>query len=115
MRNANGEKLTNFARALLAEWRGLRLPRGEARVVVAVSGGADSTALLFALDELIRRRLLSVELKVAHLDHGLRGKAGSEDARWVGELARSLGYAFESARERVAKRGNLEQAARRAR
>jgi tRNA(Ile)-lysidine synthase len=115
MRNVNGEKLTSFARALLAEWRGLGLPRGEARVVVAVSGGADSTALLLALDELIRRRLISVELKVAHLDHGLRGEAGAQDARWVGELAFSLGYGFEAGRARVAKRGNLEQAARRAR
>jgi tRNA(Ile)-lysidine synthase len=115
MRHVTGEKLSTFARALLAEWRGLGLPRGEARVVVAVSGGADSTALLLALDELIRRRLLSVELKVAHLDHGLRGEAGAADAHWVEELAHVRGYEFEAARARVAKRGNLEQAARGAR
>jgi tRNA(Ile)-lysidine synthase len=114
------QSLTNFARQLLAAWRALSLPRKDARVIVAVSGGADSTALLLALDELVKRRLVSFDLKVAHLDHGLRGRVGAEDARWVGELARGLGYEFESARARVGRRAratrdNLEQAARRER
>jgi tRNA(Ile)-lysidine synthase len=109
-----------FARSLLAEWRRLGLPREGARAVVAASGGADSTALLLALDELRRRGLLSIELKVAHLDHGLRGEAGERDARWVEELARGLCCEFESARAKVAQsarasRDNLEQAARRER
>lgn len=52
-----------------------------ARVVVAVSGGADSLALLDAL-----RRLSRAEgwvLHVATLDHGLRGAAGAADAAFV--------------------------------
>ncbi|MFL6227669.1 MAG: ATP-binding protein, partial [Pyrinomonadaceae bacterium] len=109
--------MSGFARALLAEWRALDLPRRAGRVVVAASGGADSTALLLALGELRRRGLISVELKAAHLDHGLRGESGAADARWVGELARESGYEFETARARVAVRAraagdNLEQAAR---
>lgn len=57
------------------------------RVIVAVSGGPDSVALLHALYEL--RRELSVELIVAHLDHRMR--PGSQaDARFVAELAKSL-------------------------
>lgn len=120
MREATDKRLNSFARGLLAEWRRLGLPRKEARVVVAVSGGADSTALLLALEELRRRRLISNELKVAHLDHGLRGRAGAQDARWVEQLARGLGCEFETARAKVAKRAreardNLEQAARRER
>src|SRR5215212_2017033 len=81
-----------FARRLLREWR-LRgwPPRGE-RVLVAVSGGADSTALLLALEELKRTGLLGVELTAAHLDHGLRGEEGAADARWVEELAREYGF-----------------------
>jgi tRNA(Ile)-lysidine synthase len=114
------QKLTSFARRLLTEWRSLGLPREGERVVVAASGGADSTALLHALGELNARGLLSIELKVAHLDHGLRGEAGARDARWVEELARGLGCGFESARAQVAQRAqsshdNLEQAARRER
>lgn len=89
-------------------------------MVVAVSGGADSTALLLAFDELMRAGRMALTLKVAHLDHGLRGEAGAGDARRVAELAGELGYEVELARASVAgraseSRDNLEQAARRER
>ena len=81
-----------FARRLLREWRLRGWPlRGE-RVLVAVSGGADSTALLLALGELRGKGLLGVELKAAHLDHGLRGEEGAGDARWVEQFARAHGF-----------------------
>jgi tRNA(Ile)-lysidine synthase len=120
MRAKKDNRSGAFARSLLAEWHRLGLPREGARVVVAASGGADSTALLLSLDELNKRGLLSIELKAAHLDHGLRGEAGEADARWVEELARGLGCEFESVRAKVAQRAqasrdNLEQAARRER
>ncbi len=88
--------------------------------MVAVSGGADSTALLLALDELLKSGRLELCLTVAHLDHGLRGERGAEDARWVAELAGRLGYETVIARASVGERArlrrdNLEQAARRAR
>ena len=112
--------MTKFARALLDEWRRLELPLRDARVVVAVSGGADSTALLLALAELIRAKKLGVKLTVAHMDHGLRGKISTADAEWVMKLAGQLRH--ESARTRVDVRkragkttDNLEQVARRAR
>jgi tRNA(Ile)-lysidine synthase len=112
--------MTKFLHALLDEWQRLELPLRNARVVVAVSGGADSTALLLALAELITAKKLAVKLTVAHLDHGLRGQAGKEDAEWVTNLAGRLGYETSSARVDVKKRAgkttdNLEQAARRAR
>src|SRR5205823_4842570 len=67
-----GEGPSRFARRLLSEWRrrGWRV-RGE-RAVVGVSGGADSTALLLALEELTAAGLLELSLTAAHLDHGLR-------------------------------------------
>jgi tRNA(Ile)-lysidine synthase len=52
--------------------------------VVAVSGGADSTALLLALHQ------LGCRLHVAHLDHGLRPES-SADAEFVRELSERLG------------------------
>jgi tRNA(Ile)-lysidine synthase len=93
--------------------------RGES-VVVALSGGADSTALLLALEELKRAGLLEVELTAAHLNHGLRGESAEDDVRFAGALAREHGFAFVSARADVGRRAsesgdNLEQAARRAR
>ncbi|MFL6335521.1 MAG: tRNA lysidine(34) synthetase TilS [Pyrinomonadaceae bacterium] len=109
-----------FTRRLLREWRQMGWPlRGE-RVLVAVSGGADSTALLLALEELKRLGLLGVELTAAHLDHGLRGEAAAADARWVEGLAHEHGFECVVGRASVsemarAARENLEQAARRAR
>lgn len=88
-------------------------------VIVAVSGGADSTALLLGLDELIQAGRLPLDLTVAHLDHSLR-KVSKQDAEWVRTLAKELGYAAVIRRVDVGKRAaqsgdNLEQAARRAR
>jgi tRNA(Ile)-lysidine synthase len=64
-----------------------------ARLVVAVSGGADSLCLLGALLALQKRRhrLAPRELIVAHFDHGVRGDESAEDARFVQRLAAKLG------------------------
>jgi len=104
---------------LLAEWRKLKLPISDETVVVAVSGGADSTALLLALHELRSANKLHVKLCVAHLDHKLR-ETSPKDAKWVKDLAETLGYECVIGRSKVAdiassNTDNLEQAAREAR
>ena len=58
-------------------------------LLVAVSGGPDSVALLHLLCEL--REELELHLEVAHLQHGIRGAEAEEDARFVAELAEKLG------------------------
>jgi tRNA(Ile)-lysidine synthase len=88
------------------------------RVGVAVSGGADSVALLLLLLEL--REKLGVVLRVVHFNHKLRGKASDADERFVRKLAATHGLEFHSASVYVAKkakkeRANLEDTARRAR
>jgi tRNA(Ile)-lysidine synthase len=88
-------------------------------VVAGVSGGADSTALLLALQELKSAGKLGVTICVAHLDHKLR-KTSARDARWVADLAAKLGYECVTGRAKVAElaranNDNLEQAARQAR
>jgi tRNA(Ile)-lysidine synthase len=105
---------------LLHERRKLDLSQSGAPVVVAVSGGADSSALLFALDELVKSEKLKIDLIVAHLNHKLRGQASDADARWVRALAKQLGHQVVTAsvdvKRRAAKSGdNLEQAARKTR
>jgi tRNA(Ile)-lysidine synthase len=65
-----------------------RLSRPGDRLVVAVSGGADSVALLDLADRC--RPGLRVQLVVAHLDHGWRD-ASVADAEFVRELAASRG------------------------
>ncbi|TYO95685.1 tRNA(Ile)-lysidine synthase [Geothermobacter ehrlichii] len=86
-------------------------------IVVACSGGADSTALLTLLVEAADR--LGLRLQVAHLDHGLRLESG-DDARFVAELAAGFDLPFFQRRvdvaevaERMAE--NLEAAGRRLR
>ncbi len=63
------------------------------RLVVAVSSGADSTALLLALAALTRRHEWQLDLHVAHVNHHLRD-AAERDARFVERLAGQLGLAF---------------------
>ncbi|MEW5919898.1 MAG: tRNA lysidine(34) synthetase TilS [Bacillota bacterium] len=60
-------------------------------VIVAVSGGADSLALLHTLNALKGEESLPFSIYVAHLNHGLRGRAAREDAAFVREEARRLG------------------------
>lgn len=119
-RNNQSQKLSDFAGALLREWKKLELPLSAATIVIAVSGGADSTALLLALDELIKSKRLTIKLVVAHLNHKIRGKAGDADAKWVSSLAKKLGYRASNKTINVLAKAtrtgdNLEQAARRAR
>lgn len=59
------------------------------RIMVTVSGGADSVALL----HLIRDTMPDAELAVAHFDHGWR-EDSAEDACWVAALANRNGCAF---------------------
>jgi len=88
------------------------------RVAVAVSGGADSVALLHCLRELAPG--LGIELEVVHLNHCLRGSESDGDERFVADLAKRLDLRYLSLRvdaEAEARRAaeNLEQACRRLR
>lgn len=87
------------------------------RLVVAVSGGGDSVALLRGLALL--RDTLDLWVMVAHLDHGLREHSAA-DAAFVGQVAAELGLFCVRERQDVAaqvqaERGNLEEVARRMR
>lgn len=58
------------------------------RVVVAVSGGPDSVALLLLLNEL--KQEYNLQLYIAHLNHQFRGKEAEADAWFVQSLAKQL-------------------------
>jgi tRNA(Ile)-lysidine synthase len=88
------------------------------RVGVAVSGGADSVALLVLLLEL--RKELGLVLSVAHFNHKLRGKHSEADEKFAGKLAKQYGLPFHSGHADVAakakrNKANLEDTARRTR
>jgi tRNA(Ile)-lysidine synthase len=95
------------------------LLRDGRRVLVALSGGADSVALLFLLRELEADGELTIAA-VAHLNHQLRGADADEDERFCAALAARLSLRFISERVDVAARAkterrSIEDAARRAR
>jgi len=82
-------------------------------VVVAVSGGPDSVALLLALNQL--SGLFQLTLIAAHANHQLRGDESEEDQRFVGDLCAGLNVRLESLKIEVENRNsgrNFEDHAR---
>jgi tRNA(Ile)-lysidine synthase len=109
---------STLSQTLLKHIQRERFLRPGERVGVAVSGGADSVALLSLLRDL--REKLGIVLSIVHFNHKLRGKASDADESFVAKLAAKHGLEFHSASVYVAKkakeeRANLEDAARRAR
>ncbi|MBM3211523.1 tRNA lysidine(34) synthetase TilS [Candidatus Poribacteria bacterium] len=87
------------------------------KVVVGVSGGPDSTALLCLLYDL--RDILGCNLHIAHLDHALRGEESKADAEYVLEISRKLNLPITletiDVRKMIKPKESLESGARRIR
>jgi len=85
------------------------------KIIVGVSGGPDSLALLYLLNSL--RKELKISLHIAHLDHRLR-KDSYKDREFVQGLAQQLKLPITTAQiniKELAKKGSLEEIARNAR
>ncbi|MBV9850599.1 MAG: tRNA lysidine(34) synthetase TilS [Armatimonadetes bacterium] len=105
--------LLDTLRRTLAE-RGLIAP-GD-RVLVAVSGGPDSLALLHALHSL-QDELGLADLRAAHLDHGLRGAEAAAEAQFVADWCAGRGIpctigVADIAAQKAARGGSTQEAAR---
>ena len=74
------------------------LLQGVKRLGVAVSGGADSVALLTLLAPISKKN--KIALFVLHLDHGLRSTS-AQDAKWVKALAKKAGATCVAERREV--------------
>ena len=88
------------------------------RVAVAVSAGADSTALLLALHE--EAAALGIGLSAAHLHHGIRGAEADDDLAFLRDLCERRGIPLHTQGSNVpelaaANSETLEEAARNAR
>lgn len=92
-----------------------RLTEGGTKLIVAVSGGADSVALLRLLKDL--QEELGLTLLVGHFDHRLRTDS-AEDARWVAAMCEELKIAYEigvATLEEMSSAKGIEESARRKR
>jgi tRNA(Ile)-lysidine synthase len=92
---------------------------GDATLVLAVSGGPDSMALLHGAARLVSTGARAWRLSVAHLDHALRS-GSADDATFVADAASALRIRFETRRTDVgalarAEGRSIEDAAREAR
>jgi len=108
--------LRSFARELLEK----RLLKPDDAVVVGVSGGADSIALLHLLVGLNQTTEWQLRLHVTHLDHRLRGDESEKDAAFVQAAADSLSLPCTIDRRDVQaiagqQSGSVEEVARRER
>lgn len=91
-----------------------RLLEAGDRVICAVSGGADSMALLTAM--YLLREKLGIIVEAAHFNHGLRGNESDEDERFVAETCDAMELTLHIGRQKVvAGKKGLEAAAREAR
>ncbi len=95
------------------------LPAGD-RVLLAVSGGADSMALLHVMAALKADGVLPIEIHCAHINHQLRGAEAQRDQDFVVEQCRKLGPPLITERIDVrgyarAKKLSIETAARKLR
>ena len=87
-------------------------------IVIAVSGGPDSVALVLALAEL--RPIWSLDLTAAHVNYGLRGLESDEDESFVRNLCARLSIPLQvrnvdSSMIRLDHQGNLQDRARKIR
>ena len=70
-------------------------------VTVALSGGADSVSLLFALLQLQKK--LGISVSAAHFNHMIRGAEADRDEAFARELCERLGVPFVAGRGDVPK------------
>lgn len=90
-KSPTGTPLTPLEKKVYMTLRPLRAKLEGAPLVVAVSGGVDSVALLHVLEKLQSR--LGYKIHVAHLDHGVR-KTSHLDRRFVAALSKKLSLSF---------------------
>ena len=96
----NLDPLVEIAAAVGRGASALQVP-DDARLVLAVSGGPDSMALLHGAARLLETDAVAWQLTVAHLDHALRPDS-PDDARFVADASAALGLFCEVRRTDVA-------------
>jgi tRNA(Ile)-lysidine synthase len=95
------KKLADFIKTNGLFGSSLGVPKTAEKVLLAVSGGADSIAMLHAIHALRTEDVLNVKLLCAHINHKLRGAEGDLDEEFVVTQAAKLKLAVKTSRVEV--------------
>jgi tRNA(Ile)-lysidine synthase len=87
-----------FEQKMLESIQSKALFDGADKILLAISGGADSVAMVHALAELKKRSDISCEFVIGHVNHCLRGDASDADETFVKEVGSALGLSVISQR-----------------
>ncbi len=82
-------QIRNQVAAVIREYR---LFKSSDRIILGVSGGPDSVAMLSLLVDANRVKSSYSEIIVAHFNHSIRGKESDEDERFVINLAKNFDF-----------------------
>ena len=93
-----GEMLPEFNDKVSAFASTNKLFHSEGKILLAVSGGPDSIALLHVMTSLQARGIFENELLCAHFNHRLRGAESDGDEKFVLEAAKRLGLVVKTKR-----------------
>jgi len=77
------------------------MPLSGGNIVLAVSGGADSMALLHIFHKFTKDKTIDSRLIAVHVNHGLRGKAADDDQLFVEGVCKKLSVDFIAERVNV--------------
>ena len=93
--------MNEFLQRAECEIQNRHLLSRDQKILVAVSGGADSLALLYVLNSLAQKNRW--QISVAHFNHQLRGRASDADEKLVRQTAKKLSLSFYAGRADVKK------------
>ena len=65
-------------------------------ILVGFSGGADSTSLLYALNNVIKKNKINLQIVAIHLNHNQRGVESDKDEKFCSDLCKNLNIDFYS-------------------
>ncbi|MCL2077604.1 MAG: tRNA lysidine(34) synthetase TilS [Oscillospiraceae bacterium] len=83
--NFDGQQTTRNVQSTITKYNMIR--RGD-KVIIGLSGGADSVCLLYVMLEL--KEELGITLEACHINHLLRGEQSDDDEKFVIELCKKL-------------------------
>ncbi|MHC4842428.1 MAG: tRNA lysidine(34) synthetase TilS [Planctomycetota bacterium] len=87
-----------FEQKIAAFIKSKKFLKPKSRLLLAVSGGADSTALLYVMNSMKKQRILDCSLMCTHIHHQLRGKEADKDEQFVISKCNELGVLIETRR-----------------